>query len=111
MQRDLHASQGVKTGSHVVKHDAHASAKTFKVAQWRRLYDIEPAKKYKAQQQRFPRGGDRDVGDELARHLLNHNKMGDFWSRGPADSGGSGDTHHAGPNGGSARHGRVSLVR
>jgi hypothetical protein len=109
MQHDLHTSQGVKTGSHVVKHDAHAFAKMFKVAQGRRLYDIEPAKKYKAQQQRFPRGWYRDEGNELARHLVNHNKLGIFDSSGPANAGSSRYSDHDGQTRESTGHGGLPL--
>jgi len=109
MQHDLHTSQGIKAGSHVVKHNAHASAKMFKVAQWRRLYDIEPAKKYKAQQQRFPRRWYRDEGNELARHFVNHNKLGIFESSGPADAASSRYSDHNSQTRESARHGGLPL--
>jgi hypothetical protein len=75
MQHDLHTSKGVKTGPHVVKHNTYAFPKALKMAQRRRLYDIEPAKKYKAQQQRFPRHGCADEGNELACHFVNDNKL------------------------------------
>src|SRR6266480_7338653 len=109
MQHDLHTSQGVKAGSHVVKHDAYAFAKMFKLAQGRRLHDIEPAKKYKAQQQRFPRGWYRDEGNELARHFVNHNKLGIFESSGPADAGSRGYPDHDSQARKGARHGRLRL--
>jgi len=90
VQRDLHASQGVKTGPHVVKHNAHAFAKLFEVAKRRRLYDIEPAKKYKAQQQRFPRHCCADEGNELACHFVNYNKLRIFECCAATDSRSSG---------------------
>jgi hypothetical protein len=90
VQRDLHTSQGVKTGPHVVKHNAHAFAKLFEVAKRRRLYDIEPAKKYKAQQQRFPRCWCADEGNELACHFINYNKLRIFEGSSAADAGSRG---------------------
>lgn len=90
MHHDLHTSQGVKTGSHIVKHNAHAFAKFFDAAKRRRLDDIEPAKKYKAQQLRFPRHWCADEGNELACHFVNHHKLRIFEGRGPTDAGSSG---------------------
>jgi hypothetical protein len=49
MKYDLHHSQAVKAGPHVINHNAHSLGQAFELAYRRRLDDIERSKKYKAQ--------------------------------------------------------------
>jgi len=109
MHHDLHTSQGVKTGPHVVKHNTYTFAKPFEVAKRRRLYDIEPAKKYKAQQQRFPRPWGADEGNELACDFVNYNKLRIFKGSGPADTGSSRYPDHDSQAGENPRRGGLPL--
>src|SRR6185312_75493 len=64
MQRDLHHSQAVKTGGHVIDHDTHSLGEAFEAAHRRRFDDIESSEKYKAEQQRLPRNRRRNQRDE-----------------------------------------------
>ena len=88
MQQDLHYGQAVKTGSHIIDHDAHSCGKSFEAAYRRRLNDIEYSKKYKAQEQRLPRYRHRDQSDELPGNFVDHHKLRVFHSTGPGDAGG-----------------------
>ncbi len=95
-------ARAVKTGSHIVDHDAHSFGKAFQLAHRRRLHDIEPSKKYKAQQQRFPRHRHRNQGDELAGNFVDHHKLRIFQAAGP---------RHASGRGNSDKHGDERLSR
>ena len=83
MQHDLHHSQSVKAGSHVIDHDAHSLGKAFELAHRRRFDDIERSKKYKAQQQRLPRDRRRNQSDELAGDFVDHHELRIFAAAGP----------------------------
>ncbi len=89
MQHHLHHYQAVKTGSDVVDHDAGSFGEAFKAAYRRRLHNIESSKKYKAQQQRFPRYRDRDERDELTGHFIDHDELRIFQTAGPGRQGSS----------------------
>jgi hypothetical protein len=66
MKDDLHYSQTIKAGSHVVHHNADSLGEAFELTHRRRLDDIECSKKYKAQQQRLPCDRSRNQSDKLA---------------------------------------------
>jgi hypothetical protein len=86
MKHDLHYSQTVKAGSHVIDHDADTLGEAFELAYWRWLDDIERSKKYKAQQQRLPRDRRCNQSDELARDFVDHHKLRIFATAGPRHS-------------------------
>jgi hypothetical protein len=86
MKHDLHYSQTVKAGSHVIDHDADTLGEAFELAYWRRLDDIERSKKYKAQQQRLPRDRRCNQSDELAGDFVDHHKLRIFATAGPRHS-------------------------
>src|SRR6476646_6835365 len=92
MQRDLHHRQAVKTGGHVIDHDTHSLGKAFETAHGPRLDDIEPSKKYKAEQKRLPRNGRRNQGDDLAGDFIDHHKLRVFPAAGPGHSSGCGNS-------------------
>ena len=87
MQNNLHYSQPVKTRPYVIDHDACAFRKALKRSYRRRLDDIEPSKKYKAQQERLPRNRRRDQCNELASHFINHDELRIFQAAGAGDPG------------------------
>ena len=89
MQHDLHHGQAVKASSHIVDHDTRSFGETFEAAYRWRLHDIESSKKYKAQQQRFPRCRHRDQGNELTGNFVDHYKLRVFHTTGPGHPGGS----------------------
>ncbi len=93
MQHDLHHSQTVKPGPHVIHHDAHSLGEAFELAHRRRLDDIERSKKYKAQQQRLPRDRRRNQSDELSGDFVDHHKLRIFADRWPAPLGGGGNSN------------------
>ena len=89
-QQYVHDGQSIQPRSHVVDHDAGAFRKTFEAPDRGRLRDIERSKKYKAQQQRFPRHGNPDQCDELSGDFVNHHKLRILEAGRPGDpSGGS----------------------
>ena len=83
MQYELHHAQGVEAGAHIIKHDTGPFGESFELAHRWRLEDIEPTKKYKAQQEAFPRHRDRQKGDELPGHFVDHNFLRIFEASGP----------------------------
>ena len=54
MQHHLHDGQSVKPSPDIIYYDADSLRKVLELTHRRRFHDIEPPKKYKAQQQRFP---------------------------------------------------------
>ena len=82
MKYDLHHSQPVKAGPHVINHNAHSLGQAFELAYRRRLDDIERSKKYKAQQQRLPRRRRRNQSDELAGDFVDDNELRVFTTAG-----------------------------
>jgi len=95
MQHELHHGQSVEAGSDIIDHDARTFGQSFEQADWRRLDDIEPSKKYKGQQQRLPRYRRRNQSNELAGNFVNHHKLGILQTTGTRDacSGGNSDEH------------------
>ena len=95
---NLHYCQAVKTRPYVIDHDARAFRKALEMSYRRRLDDIEPSKKYKAQQQRLPRDRRRDQSNELAGHFVDHDELRIFQAAGAGDPGGgwNSDEHHGG---------------
>ena len=93
MQHDLHYRQSIQTGSHIVDHDPSSLRELFELTNRWRLNDIESTKKYKAQQQRFPRHRDGNQSDELAGDFVDHDELrvfqaaGSGYLRGRRDSG------------------------
>ena len=65
----------VESGSHVIYYDANTLREVLKLAHRRRLHDIESSKKYKAQQQRFPRDRNSNQGDELAGDFVDDDEL------------------------------------
>jgi len=78
MQQHLHHGESVETSGDVVHYDADAFWQFFQLTNRRRLDDIEPSKKYKAREQRFPRHGNGDESNELAGNFIDHDKLGIF---------------------------------
>src|SRR5437660_6069768 len=72
---NLQHGQAVDPRTHVIDHDAYSFRETFEMAYRRRLHDIEPSKKYKAEQQRFPCYRCRDKRDELTGNLVDDNEL------------------------------------
>ncbi len=104
MQHNLHRGKGVEARSHIVDHYAGAFWKPFQVPYRPRFYNVEPSKKYKAQQQRFPRDWSRDKSDELPGHLVDNDELRIFQPGGARDFGGCGNAdqdYHEGQDGGS----------
>ena len=99
MQHQLHHGQSHRAGSHIIDHDTHSFGKSFEQAHRGRLDDIEPSKKYKAQQQRLPRDWSRDQGDELAGNFVDHDKLRIFQTAGPCDASGGGNSDKYGDGG------------
>ena len=85
-------ARAVKTGPDIVDHDTRSFGKTFELSHRGRLHDIEPSKKYKAQQQRFPRHWSRNQSDELAGDFVDHDKLRIFQAAGPCHAGGGGNS-------------------
>ncbi len=83
MKHDLHHSQTVKAGSHVVNHNADPLGEAFELAYRRRLDDIERSEKYKAQQQRLPCDWNCNQSDKLAGDFVDHHKLRIFATTGP----------------------------
>ena len=75
MQREMHHDHSVKTGGNIINYYPDAFRQVFQLTNRRWLYDIEPTKKYKAQQQRFPRHRNRNESDELACNLVDHDEL------------------------------------
>jgi len=94
MQHNLHCGKGVEAGAYVVDHYSSALRKPFQVPYRPRFYDVEPSKKYKAQQQRFPRDRSRDKGNELPGHFIDDDKLRIFQPRGARNFGGCGNADH-----------------
>src|SRR2546427_5090257 len=92
MQNQLHDDQSVKARSYVVNYNSHAFRKLFQAAQRRRLYNVEPSKKYKAEQERFPRYRHGDQRDQLAGYFVDDNPLWVFRTAGPRDAGCSGNS-------------------
>jgi len=75
MQERLHHGQSVEACGDIVQHDPSPFGEPFHLTDRRRLDDIEPSKKYKAREQRFPRNRNGDQCDELARHFVNDDEL------------------------------------
>jgi len=81
MQKQMHSSESVQTGGHVVQYDSSALRKRLQLSHRRRLDDIEDTKKYKRRQKRFPRQRHADQSHELTRNLIDHHKLRIFSRR------------------------------
>jgi hypothetical protein len=92
MQHALHHSQAVQTGSYIIDHDTHTLGEAFEAAHRWRLDDIEPSKKYKAEQQRLPRNRRCNQSDELAGDFVDHHKLRVFATTGPGHLSGRRDS-------------------
>ncbi len=94
MKHDLHYSQSVKAGSHVVHHNADSLGEALELTHRRRLDDIEGSKKYKAQQQRLPCDRSRNQSDKLAGDFVDDHNLRILAIAGSGHAGGSGNSHH-----------------
>ena len=71
----MHRNQRVKPRPEVIDDNSHPPRKAFQTTDRRRFQNVEPTKKYKAQQQRFPRDGNRYHREQLAGDFINHDKL------------------------------------
>jgi hypothetical protein len=75
MQQKMHAKKSVKPGRNIIQHDAGARRQPFQPPYRRRLNDIETTEEYKTRKESFPRQRGRNQRDELARNLIDHDRL------------------------------------
>jgi len=96
MQSHLHQDERVNASTYIVYYDAKTLRKGFKLTHWRRLYNVESSKKYKAQQNRFPRERHCNHGDELSHDFIDHHELGIFEASCPRDARGGRNSYRGG---------------
>src|SRR5581483_6163523 len=75
MQQELHHRECVNPGANVVQNNSRSFGKTLDVAHRRGLQNVEPTKKYKAREQRFPRHWSKQKSDPLAGNFVDHDEL------------------------------------
>lgn len=91
MKGKVHEGQRVNSRSDVIYYDAETLREFLKLPDGRGFYDIEPSKKYKAEEERFPRDRIPNERDELTCNLVDDNKLGVFDAGSAGDPGRGGD--------------------
>jgi hypothetical protein len=66
----MHHDRCTNSRSNVIQYDAETTRQCFNTPDRRRLENVEPSKKYKAHQQRFPCDRNRDQRDPLPRNFV-----------------------------------------
>ena len=86
MQGSMHTNQCIKPSRHVIQYDAKTFRQVLQLPRGRRLENVKPSKKYKAQEERFPRHWNANEGDELTGNFVDDDKLRIFDVCDPRDA-------------------------